>query len=76
MFDNTTACWMHKHDGLASVELLKNRLVTSVSQPLVVVTGHQSNSVRLEYAIRVFDLAQAGLGIGKRDYCKQTEAAG
>src|SRR5437016_4733361 len=55
---------MNKHDGLASVELLKNRFVVRVSQPLVVVTGHQFNSVRLKDAVRVLDLPQTGLGIG------------
>jgi hypothetical protein len=32
---------MHEHDGLASVELLEDRLVNSIPQPLVVVTGHE-----------------------------------
>jgi hypothetical protein len=63
-------CRMHKHNGLASVELLKDWLVIRMSQPLVVVASRQSNPVCLEYAIRVLDFAQAGLCIRKGDYGK------
>jgi hypothetical protein len=66
---------MHEHGRLASVELLKDRLVIRVSQPLVVVAGYQSNPVRLEHAIRILDFAQAGLGVWKGDNGNPAEAS-
>lgn len=65
---------VYEHDGLAPVEFLKDRLIIRMSQPLLVLIGRQSDAVRFEYAIGVLDFAQAGLGIWKGYYGKQTAA--
>jgi hypothetical protein len=66
---------MYEYDGLTPVELLKNRLITSVPQPLVTVTAQKRNPIRLEDIKSVLDLTQAALGVREGYYGKQTEAA-
>src|SRR5262245_26212312 len=66
---------MHEHYGLAPVEFLEDRVVSRMSQPLVVVAGHQSDPIRLEDTKRVFDFMQAAFGVRERYYGKATESA-
>ena len=64
---------MHEHDRIALAEILRHRLVCTITQPFVIVTCHMSDAIDLQYIKRILDLAQAALSVGERYYCKYAE---
>jgi len=67
---------MHIDHRLAPVELVENRPIRRVAQPLVAVIRLQPDAVRLERVERVFDFLERGVDVEHRERREQAEAAG
>lgn len=67
---------MEINDCPTAVELIEHCTKTSVTGPLVPITGHQADAVRLEYVKRMFDLSQGAVRIRKRNCGEETESFG
>ena len=62
-------------DSIAPVEFLEDRVERGIAQPFVAVACEQADAVRLERIEAVFDLAEAGVNVRKRQCGEYTETA-
>ena len=63
-------------NGSAAIQVLPDRRESGISQPLVVVTGHEADAFGFECAVRVFDFAQATFGVRHGEGGEEPEAGG